>query len=51
MTDQPAYVTRLDANLMLMREINRLRFLDWFKPYAPLVRKELERHGVKFPKH
>lgn len=51
---EPAYYTSLEGSLAIMRELNRLQaeenYLKWFREHACLVRKELERLGVKFPK-
>lgn len=51
---EPAYYTTLEGSLAIMQEIHRMRaeenHLEWFRSHAHLVRKELERLGVKFPK-
>ena len=48
---KPEYITRLDANVMMMQEFNRLRFLEEFQRMAPLIVGELVKAGVVFPKY
>ena len=50
----PEYTAHLEGALAIARELDRMTFekraLKWFESHAPLVVKELQRQGVKFPK-
>lgn len=52
---EPASRTSLESAMAVMREINHIqeekRHLEWFQRHVPLLVKELERQGVKFPKN
>lgn len=38
------------AAQLVMREINKIQFLEHFQKIAPDIVRELQRHGVIFPK-
>lgn len=48
--DELNYSTSPEANLQIMREINRLVFFDKLAALAPLVARELVAAGVDFSK-
>jgi hypothetical protein len=48
--DEIEYSTSVEGNLAIMREINKITFLERMKPLMTEVAKELVRAGVDFSK-